>query len=476
MQFRVDTSLLNLVLDLSYAFATGHGHTATTTSMGARASTRFNATTIDLVQPNALLLDFRLQGIPHAWSRECTLWPRVHRDIDWPNPFNDAAHVREDSTGFDARLSTNVVERSFVGTLLELGIGLSHKLEAEGEVSGSWESDGLPREGFPSSSHARPVRAASLPMQLLPHKTNAMLILEEAKYTLSIETRNVGVDGEYTGLVNATVPLADGSAMYLSGSYDASGSYRHSSMDDAIPSTYTLSGKATHGKATHGKATHGLVDEWHLHSHLDLSAPMANSMVHATGRSLSECICDDTCTGRSDADGVCDDGGDGSSYENCQWGTDCSDCGQRCPTSSSPPPPMMPYPHPLTPSSRTPSPPMMPPITGPSSPSSLPSFAATEEAPEIPGPLHFDFTLTRTQISDVLDSFSDVLSTSSDVFGPVPYEDELHSLRYDSISFGTEFDTLAVNVDAAFQRGNITLTALGEYASVPPAQFRFSTG
>ena len=43
-------------------------------------------------------------------------------------------------------------------------------------------------------------------------------------------------------------------------------------------------------------------------------------------------------------DSTCDDGGDGSEYSDCDWGTDCADCGTRCfsppvaPPSYSPPP------------------------------------------------------------------------------------------------------------------------------------------
>jgi hypothetical protein len=44
------------------------------------------------------------------------------------------------------------------------------------------------------------------------------------------------------------------------------------------------------------------------------------------------------------SDGICDDGGPGAKYPDCQYGTDCADCGVRpmrppSPPSSPPPPP-----------------------------------------------------------------------------------------------------------------------------------------
>ena len=40
-----------------------------------------------------------------------------------------------------------------------------------------------------------------------------------------------------------------------------------------------------------------------------------------------ESLCDDTC--QYDDDGDCDDGGYNADYDNCDLGTDCSDCGDR---------------------------------------------------------------------------------------------------------------------------------------------------
>ena len=47
---------------------------------------------------------------------------------------------------------------------------------------------------------------------------------------------------------------------------------------------------------------------------------------------LTSCFCEDACNFASDGD--CDDGGPGSEYGECSVGTDCSDCGQRCCTTS----------------------------------------------------------------------------------------------------------------------------------------------
>lgn len=38
-------------------------------------------------------------------------------------------------------------------------------------------------------------------------------------------------------------------------------------------------------------------------------------------------LCDDTCAWP--ADGECDDGGEGAKFDNCDLGTDCTDCGER---------------------------------------------------------------------------------------------------------------------------------------------------
>jgi len=45
----------------------------------------------------------------------------------------------------------------------------------------------------------------------------------------------------------------------------------------------------------------------------------------------STLLCAETCIGNPQwaSDGFCDDGGTGSAYTDCQYGTDCSDCGPR---------------------------------------------------------------------------------------------------------------------------------------------------
>ena len=45
----------------------------------------------------------------------------------------------------------------------------------------------------------------------------------------------------------------------------------------------------------------------------------------------STLLCAETCIGNPQwaSDGICDDGGPGSAYTDCQYGTDCSDCGPR---------------------------------------------------------------------------------------------------------------------------------------------------
>ena len=64
-------------------------------------------------------------------------------------------------------------------------------------------------------------------------------------------------------------------------------------------------------------------------------------------------FCNDECVGNPTfaLDGVCDDGGDNAVYDNCQLGTDCTDCGRRFQFPPSPPPmpPIAPPPPPPTP-------------------------------------------------------------------------------------------------------------------------------
>ena len=69
----------------------------------------------------------------------------------------------------------------------------------------------------------------------------------------------------------------------------------------------------------------------------------------------ASCLCSDTCfaPGTQEvggealhSDGVCDDGGQSSTGHNCEYGTDCADCGVRCwidaaaSTAMLPPPPL----------------------------------------------------------------------------------------------------------------------------------------
>jgi len=74
------------------------------------------------------------------------------------------------------------------------------------------------------------------------------------------------------------------------------------------------------------------------------------------------------------SDGICDDGGPGAEYPDCQYGTDCSDCGLRyvgLPPPSpplSPPPPPPPSPPPSQPPPPSPPPPSPSPSPSPPSP------------------------------------------------------------------------------------------------------------
>jgi hypothetical protein len=55
----------------------------------------------------------------------------------------------------------------------------------------------------------------------------------------------------------------------------------------------------------------------------------------------SACICTNACTYSDDY--ACDDGGPDSLYSLCEYGSDCLDCGERCP-SPPVPPAMSPFP------------------------------------------------------------------------------------------------------------------------------------
>ena len=60
-------------------------------------------------------------------------------------------------------------------------------------------------------------------------------------------------------------------------------------------------------------------------------------------------LCNDLCVGGFPTyalDGFCDDGGPGAEYPDCQYGTDCTDCGPRVPRS--PPPPAVASPPPAS--------------------------------------------------------------------------------------------------------------------------------
>ena len=58
-------------------------------------------------------------------------------------------------------------------------------------------------------------------------------------------------------------------------------------------------------------------------------------------------VCLNSCIGMPTyaSDGFCDDGGPGAEYPDCQYGTDCADCGPRQPRSPSPPRGPPPPPH-----------------------------------------------------------------------------------------------------------------------------------
>ena len=79
----------------------------------------------------------------------------------------------------------------------------------------------------------------------------------------------------------------------------------------------------------------------------------------ASGESEGCNLCSDLCTGDTgdgsgrsagqDANGMCQDGGPGSEIPTCDYGTDCSDCGPRCPLPSPPPAPPVAPPPPASP-------------------------------------------------------------------------------------------------------------------------------
>jgi len=61
------------------------------------------------------------------------------------------------------------------------------------------------------------------------------------------------------------------------------------------------------------------------------SPPPPSSLQASPSPEPSTLLCAETCIGNPQwaSDGFCDDGGPGSAYPDCQYGTDCSDCGPR---------------------------------------------------------------------------------------------------------------------------------------------------
>ena len=61
------------------------------------------------------------------------------------------------------------------------------------------------------------------------------------------------------------------------------------------------------------------------------SPPPPSSLQASPSPEPSTLLCAETCIGNPQwaSDGICDDGGPGSAYTDCQYGTDCSDCGPR---------------------------------------------------------------------------------------------------------------------------------------------------
>ena len=100
------------------------------------------------------------------------------------------------------------------------------------------------------------------------------------------------------------------------------------------------------------------------------------------GTSLPYGVCIlDGCKGDED-DGFCDDGGVGSEFSECEYGTDCKDCGVR----EYQPPSLPPFPHP-PPSPLPPSPPLPPfPPHSPPCPPFPPDQAPFPPPPPPPSP------------------------------------------------------------------------------------------
>eukprot|EP00966_Prymnesium_polylepis_P254878 5888834-Prymnesium_polylepis.1 len=74
---------------------------------------------------------------------------------------------------------------------------------------------------------------------------------------------------------------------------------------------------------------------------MEAAASLQKALKMITGSWRLQAGCEDSC--HSPTDGVCDDGGDGSQYDVCLLGSDCTACGVRIPSPSSPPgPPAMP--------------------------------------------------------------------------------------------------------------------------------------
>eukprot|EP00966_Prymnesium_polylepis_P193775 4491223-Prymnesium_polylepis.1 len=66
-----------------------------------------------------------------------------------------------------------------------------------------------------------------------------------------------------------------------------------------------------------------------------VTAPSREEQDAATEGRRLQASCNDLC--HYPADGICDDGGDGSQYDACTLGSDCTDCGVRVCSPPAPP-------------------------------------------------------------------------------------------------------------------------------------------
>eukprot|EP00966_Prymnesium_polylepis_P059248 1373467-Prymnesium_polylepis.2 len=107
-------------------------------------------------------------------------------------------------------------------------------------------------------------------------------------------------------------------------------------------------------------------------------------------------LCVDTCI--YPADGFCDDGGPASVYADCDFGSDCTDCGSRAQSPASPPGPPQKPPVP-------PQPPMSPP---PPSPPPWPPLLPPPDPPA-PGVVHDEIQLHDAVMDGTLASAGNLL-------------------------------------------------------------------